>query len=302
MKMFTLFQLVVSKGIEPKGVNTDCIFVSDSASKLEKLFHFDASVIGGLKLETGKHCANRKLRQHKNVQFVIEDAKINQIKIKDEYDNNEFKNIFDKMTGGTMLTGEYPGAGKSTVVKNYGIRQLFVVPGNVLALENRAEGFDAITVNMLLGIFGEGKEYVKMKPHDVSPYDCICFDEIMMHAPKMLHRIALFMKKYPDKKFFSTGDTDQLQPIDFKANNVPNKQKYLFKCVQLMFGNHIHLRIAKRLETEEQRESLRLLKRDIFNPAKNVMTTFKEHGFRITVSPRSHHLRILLISSFGLTR
>ena len=48
-----------------------------------------------------------------------------------------------------------------------------------------------------------------------------------------------------------------------------------------MFGNHIHLRIAKRLETEEQRESLRLLKRDIFNPAKNVMTTFKEHGFRI---------------------
>ena len=42
MKMFTLFNLVVSKGIIPKGIKTDAILVSESKEELEKLlpFHF----------------------------------------------------------------------------------------------------------------------------------------------------------------------------------------------------------------------------------------------------------------------
>ena len=68
VKMFTLFNLAISKGIEPKGIRTDAIFlVSEPEEQLKKLFHFDASEIGGLKLETGKYCTNQKTRQQDRI-------------------------------------------------------------------------------------------------------------------------------------------------------------------------------------------------------------------------------------------
>ena len=76
-----------------------------------------------------------------------------------------------------MIKGLFPGVGKTTSVINFkGHRLLFVTPFNKLAQQTRVKGHDAITLNMLLGFFGDGKDYVKFSQYDISKYDCICFD------------------------------------------------------------------------------------------------------------------------------
>jgi len=54
---------------------------------------------------------------------------------------------------------------------------------------------------MLVGFFGEGQEYAKFKVFDVTAYDTICFDEVMLYSPKLLKKIDRFIKLHPEKKF-----------------------------------------------------------------------------------------------------
>ena len=118
-----------------------------------------------------------------------------------EFDTKEINQIFDQHNI-TLIKGLYPGVGKTTSIKNYeGHNILFITPFNKLAQRLRKDGHNAITLNMLLGFFGEGKEYAKFKSFDVSKYDCICFDEVMLYSPKLLKKVDLFMKKHNDKKF-----------------------------------------------------------------------------------------------------
>ena len=267
MKMFTLYNLVISKGIVPQGIKTDAILVDESKEELERLFHFDATVIGGLKFASGKSCAESKVRQHKNDPFDVNQVLVHKVTIHDEYNSNEFKNVFDEMIGENnrmLILGLFPGVGKTTCVTNYKDHKiLFVTPFNKLAQQMKVKGHHAVTINKLLGFYGDGQEYVKMNSFDVTAYDCICFDEIMMNSPKILQKIDTFMKQHPAKKFFATGDIDQLQPIDFQPNNVVHVQKYLVDCVNQMFTNQITLTISKRLKTDEQRNSLSQLFRSL---------------------------------------
>jgi len=282
MFMFSLFNRVVAAGIIPKGIKTDAILVSETQSELEKHFSFNANEIGGIKFETNKTCVNNPVVQKSNFSFNIPQLKVNHIEIQNEYDTNEFKQVFDKHNR-VLLQGLYPGVGKSTAISNYtGHSILFVTPFNKLAQQTRVKGAaDAITINMLLGIYGDGHEYVKITPYDVSKYDCICFDEILINPPKILQKIDIFMNKYTDKKFFATGDVDQLQPIDFQANNINNVSSYLIDCVSHMFPNQITLKINKRLQTDKQRHKLAQLKQELFNPSLDMLQTLKNHGFSV---------------------
>ena len=60
LKMYTLFNLVVSKGITPNGIKTDAILVSNSEAELKKLFKFDPNEIGGLKSKAKNHALTIK--------------------------------------------------------------------------------------------------------------------------------------------------------------------------------------------------------------------------------------------------
>ena len=95
IKMFTLFNEVVSKGIVPMGIKTDAILVTESKEKLEELFHFDASKIRGIKFESGKFCANKRVTQTSNSPFDIQPLKIWQPTIKNEWKYDEFQELFD---------------------------------------------------------------------------------------------------------------------------------------------------------------------------------------------------------------
>ena len=67
---------------------------------------------------------------------------------------------------------------KQHVINFKGHRLLFVTPFNKLVQQARVKGHDA-----LLGFFGDGKDYVKFSQYDISKYDCICFDEILINPP-----------------------------------------------------------------------------------------------------------------------
>src|SRR5690606_31988955 len=102
------------------------------------------------------------------------------IPINDEDDKNELKQIFDKYSR-IMINGRFPGVGKTTAVLSYeGHKILFVPPYNKLCQQIKIKGHDAATLNMLMGFYGEGEDYKQFKSFNVDPYDCICYDEILI--------------------------------------------------------------------------------------------------------------------------
>ncbi|HRP37622.1 MAG TPA: hypothetical protein PLS50_07485, partial [Candidatus Dojkabacteria bacterium] len=94
IKMYKLYNEVLSKGITPKGIKTDAILISKSKPELEKLFTFSNN-IGGVKFESGKYCPNKKVTQLLNEPFNIKNRIVNEITILDEYDKKEINHIFD---------------------------------------------------------------------------------------------------------------------------------------------------------------------------------------------------------------
>src|SRR5688500_5709349 len=86
------------------------------------------------------------------------------------------------------------------VINYKGHNLLFVTPFNKLAQETRSKGHQAITLNMLLGFYGDGQEYRQFSSYNVEDYDCICFDEIMMNPPHILKKIDEFINAHNDKK------------------------------------------------------------------------------------------------------
>ena len=195
--LYNLYKKVIAAGIIPKGIKTDAILVDNSKEELEKHFTFNSHEIGGIKFESGKSCVDHRIGQHINESFNIVQPKVNNIVIKDEYDTREFNEKFDQYNR-IMIKGLFPGVGKTTSVINFkGHRLLFVTPFNKSAQQTRVKGHDAITLNMLLGFFGDGKDYVKFSQYDISKYDCICFDEMLLHPPHILQKIDIYIKNHP---------------------------------------------------------------------------------------------------------
>jgi len=276
MKMYELYKKCHKGGLKVIGIKTDCLVVQNSRSEIEQTGYVDfADKFGGWKFEAGNDCVNHRMGQDKNKLCELETTKVNEIEIKDEYDTSEFKKIFDKHNR-ILVKGVLPGVGKTTAVKNYGGKTLFVTPFNKLASEIRRSGHNVTTVNKLLGIFGDGREYRKMKPMDVGAFENICFDEVYMNSPSYLRKIDRFICQHPDIKFLATGDLNQLDPIGYEGNGA-----YYDACINYVFPNQITLKINKRVKTEKQRKTLTKLKRDIFNPKKDIMDIFKKYDFKI---------------------
>ena len=131
---------------------------------------------------------------------------------------------------------------------------------------------------MSLRITGDSS---RRRHYDVSEFDTIVFEEIMMYSPKLLSAIHRFIKLHPEKLINANGDSIQNLPININLNNILTEDKYLIMCINIMFPNQITLQINKRLENEEDREKLKNFKKDIFNMNLNVMDIFKKYNFKI---------------------
>ena len=266
--------------LNPIAIKTDCILLNNTVDKIQNSFDLIPR-IGGYKLEINKTNCTKPLQFIYNNLVPIESFQPTVHEIKDEYDHDEIKKIFEKYNR-VMVFGNLPGVGKSTCVKKLGASVLFSTPHNLLSQQIRRDGCDSITVNRLLGIYGDGQEFKnKMKIFDIENYETICFDEICMNDYNRLFQINKFMLNNQDKRFIATGDTYQLLPIFNGLNNISDMTKYYHRCYDIMFPDRIILEISKRLKEESEREKLLHLKLDIFDTKKDIMDIIRKYGFKI---------------------
>jgi len=145
---------------------------------------------------------------------------------------------------------------------------LFVAPFNKLTqniMENTTH--NAITYHRLFSLNIHNNECKQIRKMEISPYDVTCFDEIYMYSLHQLSKIKMFMDKHPNKEFIATGDLAQLNPIEneYLFNNIKNIDATTTEAMNAMFPNQITLKIWKRVATDEERNTLTQLKKEIFD-------------------------------------
>ena len=195
------------------GIKTDCLLVREDDQVLNDIFHFNKD-IGGVKFESGKNPINKKIAMVANDLIEFKQPVVNIIKLKDEWDVNEMKEVLQKYDR-VFISANLPGSGKTTATKNSGYVMEFVTPYNKLCQELRKEKYDSVTLNKLLNINIVGDHNKKAKQHDVSKYEAICFDEIKLYGPHYLAKIYDFMTKNDKKKYLPLVILIKYNHLDF---------------------------------------------------------------------------------------
>ena len=281
LEIVKIYNTMIDNNITPLGVRTDCVLF-EPTENINNIFNFD-NVIGGYKLEHNKELISTRIDRYDNELLDTLNLEPEIKEIKDEFDNKEFKEIFDN-SNHTIIKGTLPGVGKSTSVKNYeNEKTLFICPYNKQCQENRIEGIDSITYHKLIGKSAiendDDKKFKKL--YDISKYNNICFDELYLYTPNEMKSIHQFMIKNDDKKYMATGDMDQIIPFGYKPNNIDNVAQYIDDCVNIMFPTQINLKINKRLTNQADRDILDNLKKDIFNTKLDIIDVFKKYNFNL---------------------
>ena len=273
-KLWKLYKTLEAKNIMVHGIKTDCLLVQLDYNVIRNVVKLNTE-IGGFKFQKDTFIPEKILKFKQNEIMNFELPPVNIIHMKVEYDSNEINEICHTYNNVTAMSG-IPGSGKTTAIKNSGYELLFITPYNKLCQELRKE-HDSVTLNRLLNTNIEGKTNKRGEEFDISPYEAICFDEIRLYSPYLLNRIYLYMEENKKLKFFSTGDSDQLPPFGFSYNNVKNIDEYLSNCINIMFPNQVILEENKRLKTKEDKQKLKDLKREIFDPNLKVMDVLKKY-------------------------
>ena len=268
LKNYNTFKKLTEARIKVFGIKTDSLMIADTPKNVGIVKDiFDLSdKIGNFKIEKSKFLLNSEIKCNDNELPKIKRINVREHTINNEYDNQELlgmminKNIFVK--------GMLPGVGKTSACKNYK-NSLFVSPYNKLCQDLKKSGYDAITLNKLLG---QGiNEHMKFNKYDTSSFHCIVFDEILLYNPNKLYSIQMYMEQNNDKRYLCTGDMDQRKPFN----------EYQLFCPNQMFPDQITLRINKRLKHDEDKAKLIMLKEDILDSTKNQIETLKKHGIKI---------------------
>ena len=190
----------------------------------------------------------------------IENPKINNITLNDEYDMNEVKEK-TKDLNCIYLLGDCAGAGKTYMATKLNDRTLFVSPFNAQCQELQLKGVDSITYHKLFGLSVKN-EIENTNKIDLADYGCICFDEIGLHNFRELTNIYRFINDHSDKLIICTGDSDQNTPFTHKLNNYEdNMKEYLITCRNIIFPNQITLHINKRAKNDDEKEKNEKTKR-----------------------------------------
>ena len=284
LKNYQTYMKLKDNNIEPVAIKTDCIYFPKSdTDKARKLFDL-SDEIGCFKIESNKSLFGEYIDKLHNDEPEIVKLSFVSHDIINERDNKEINKVLRKQN--TIIFGELPGVGKTyTACKYSSDKKLFVSPYNKLCQNLRQKGHEAVTVHMLLGIGCNLEANKKMTQYDVSGYDCIVFDEIMLNAPNILMKINKFMLAHPKIRFLATGDNNQISPIGMDGlTNIKNKSQYLLQCVNLMFHDSIVLKECKRLKKQDDIDKMIELKKDIFNKDKNVIDTLQQYGFNIVTN------------------
>ena len=285
LKLWQLYNALKNIGISAAGVKTDCMLITESEKQLlQKSSDANISItfdkkIGGIKFESNKFPINKKITMYENKLIEIKNPSVNIIELKNEYDTQEMKEILQTHDK-TFIGADLPGSGKTTAVKNCGYTILFITPFNMLALDLKKAGYGAGTLHKLLAIDITGEHHKWNRPINTDSFEAICFDEILLHDIVQLGRIYRYMNNHTDKKYFSTGDLNQLEPIgNHILNNINENdvEKYIENAINIMFPNRIVLHENKRLKSEEDKKRLRELFNDIFDYSQDLESILIKH-------------------------
>lgn len=285
LKVVEMYKKLVENNIYPVAVKTDALFIEEDYEKVKDIFDFSGK-FGGVKFEKDKKFGlDTELRRRCNEKpYVARADDVVKIKINDEYKQDEFNNVFNSCN--RVIVQGMAGSGKTTSIKNYEGKKLFIAPFNKHCQEMRKEGYNCITLNHLFGIaVYEGQQ---CKKYDVSAYDVICFDEAYLCSPINLKLIDEFIRSNSDKKVFATGDIKQLKPFGYGYNNIQGDEQYRKHCISMVFSYQITLQEIKRLKTIEDKKRMIGLFHDIFNTKKDIIDTFKKYNIKMI-----HHMNDL---------
>ena len=292
MQKLTMYELFVKcnkANLHPIGMRTDCIIVTDDEEQLKRIckngFNI-GSKIGQYKISVTECPTNMIVFNENNIMYKKK-VLYNKMILNDEYDINE---ITEKINNkNCMINAILPGSGKTYLVKSYAShtnkKVLFVTPFNKLSQELKKDGCESVTLNVLLGKFGGGDsiENVKMSACDITEYNIICFDEIMIYNVYELYLIKMYMNNHSEKQFLGTGDLNQLKPIGIDLyNNIKDQKQFLTKCHNTLFSNIIELQHNKRLKNEEDKIKLSNLKNEVLYDTKtDIIDILKKYDIKI---------------------
>jgi hypothetical protein len=145
-------------------------------------------------------------------------------------------------------------------------------------MDIRKKGVASITIDKLLG-YQFQEERITRKSYDVSEYEAIVFDEIYLVDIGKLEMIRRFMNRNNKIKYFATGDSEQLKPIDNLI--VVDKKAYYNNIIYRLFPNSVNLQQNKRCNTEDDRKIMSALSTDIRNsPKHKIVDVLRKYGIK----------------------
>jgi hypothetical protein len=269
--LYNMYMKLIYNNIKPLGVKTDAIIIKEDYEKVKNIIKIDNN-LKNYKFEKNKVLCKTNNIKIDNELLDIYNNDDNYIILKNEYDDNEIKNILDDKKN-LIIIADTPGAGKTQLYINYtknnNLNALFITPFNNLCQKLIKKNIRAITINEFfkLGFNGEDSN----KTYNLNNIDVVIFDEVFLYnlnTLKLIDKLIIYNKDN-NIKFYSTGDHLQNEPINLNLNNVDDVNEYLKKAIYSIYDNKIILKVNKRLDNEEDKIKLLKLKEVIFNDDTN---------------------------------
>eukprot|EP00438_Fugacium_kawagutii_P012227 Skav223953 [mRNA] locus=scaffold798:243805:247131:- [translate_table: standard] len=289
-KMQQAFYKLIKNNVHVHSVKTDA-FVIDTfnVERARGLLDFHDDVGGWRVSKEGEEIKlpTTKYQMVENDKVEIPEYECKELMVKDEYDTDDIIDNHIVKNNPVMILGLFAGTGKSyicqrMVERNYNV--VFVCPTNRLL--QSFEGH-AMTINKFFGIsFGD----VKLEPYDYSYDDVIVFDEVYFSSLSTYWKIKQFTEENKHNKIIiATGDAKQLKPVQ-ELTNTQDYEQYANKIVENIFEYKIVLKECKRLHTQEDKDKLTNIKRDIFEKrlsTKKIIEKYFSYTDDITASPNN---------------
>lgn len=259
-------------GIKVRGIRTDCVMFDEKETKKFLEAEKDINIgfdVGQWEIEYHKHTNGLSFGVDKipmDGDFMIDYKMVKPKAFENERDVSKdskmMQYVVKNLDKNVLIVADIAGAGKSTLCKAVCEKEkiLFVAPRNALCQEIiKKDGIDAITINNLIGYTATGQ---MTNPFDVSEYEVICFDEVMLNGADERRKLMIYMMKNKNKKFIANGDISQLPPIGERASG---DDAYRLKCINIMFPKQVLLKRCKRGRTEADCLELEAFKDFVLN-------------------------------------
>lgn len=269
IKMLKLYKTLIKQKINVYGIRTDCLYI-DKNIKQEDIKNVNfGEDIGQFEIENDKSLPDNIIKLKENMMIDFKDfSNVNIKTFEDERDTKKI-NKYLKKHNAVFIQGDFPGVGKTEICKNYDKEALFICPYNKLCQNMKKDNLESMTYNKAFGLYADDSKISSQT--DFSKYNTIIFDEAFLYTVERLSRISSLMNSYPDKNFIATGDGLQREAIGF------SNDKYLKKCLDIMFQDKIHLKEIKRLKNKKDIQVWKDLKVDIFESDLSIKEICEKH-------------------------